>query len=717
MAAPRFRLACDFYAVPSTAELVDGATVDSGNYAYSPDKTLGHFFPAGTSATHSFTFLGEPPVPTGFTATWRLNDMGTWSMTMTAAENDVDMAALIGALRPSQDDRPRAFAVWQIIAEDENGSDGIDEDLSDPFCASFILDDPDSDYPMILTDRLPNAPAWSKRGMSGPVRKIDWRRSAPGQIEFTIKGSDWLWAAQSTTQRRDVPRPALPAPNDNPPNQIAFRTLCSELLKVNAVYTTKVLVETELADGSLEGQQDFQISLADNALPGGLDVALSDKIITPVGLYGIICGFTRPAITKMTNDGSLISVFSTPPGAHNMLQTFQRLVERVGLIFYAVGPVIVFDAPGDEAAPSAVWTDGQECISTHLTDEIPEATSIWTKQSDYRRDWHVSTSIPATVQAHGHIQSSNVSVARKPASIQDEIAYAEGLTQRQVLQASDTMTLESIRAQNKALALELSDNLSGTCQPLWTDDTRFGVDFRLGDAIELRLTEFEELWSQRAGLTSETSRRGLINRQFQLTFNAVGWGCTTSFGALADVAPEMLPYEAAVPPRLPRTPPVSAPIVPSIQTPQAAPPATSGTGQTPQPPPDRTPEPPGPPPRPKPKPIRPVAKPTKPVTKAPTTTSKKPPTKSPSHPAVRKLVKEVQQRRKQKGTFDAHARNAPTRRPIQRSVNRKPLNPRNQRTQTNRFNQYTSNHRAVQTQRRRRQMTDRINAARRRGLR
>lgn len=552
MAAPYFKLACKFYALPHDADLVDNATVDSGDYSYDRAQTLGHYFPNTTGSRHKWQFLGEPIGLVGFTASWRANDMGTWSMTITASAVDEEIGYLMEAIRPTQSRRPRSFAVWQVASP----NDGLDTDLSDPFASGMITAGTDGN-PIDLADRLPDSPAWSKRGMSGPILRVMWSEPRGGLIQIVIQGSDWAWALQHTTQIRDYvdgttgKRPALPAPNADPPSQVEFKVLVSKLLEVNAKYSVRALASAMLGGPELEGAQQFQISLDETAAAAGIQSLDDERIITPIGLYGIIAAFTKPAIDKLRANGALVSLYSTPPGQYNLLQVFQRLVERCGLIFYMIGPVVVFDAPGDEAAPDLVWESGRDIIKPSMDDHIPEATQIWTKHADYRRDWHVSSAITGLTRGFGYIQTSNVSVALKPADYSQEQANVPGLTQAQVLAASDTLTLEDIRAQNTALALALADNVSGTCQPLWGDKTQFGIHFWLGMAVEVRITQMRGLWSVRDGATPTEDRRGLIVRQVQITFTATAWGCTTALGAKADVVPEMLPYEAALPKPLP----------------------------------------------------------------------------------------------------------------------------------------------------------------------
>ena len=345
----------------------------------------------------------------------------------------------------------------------------------------------------------------------------------------------------------------------------------------------------------------FPIRTSDQLTYGQAKYGLNIGVSTPVGVFCIVCVFTRRAINHLTANDALTGVYPTPEGQHSLLQVFQRLAERTGLVFRAVGAVVVWDYPGSEETPDVVWEDGKDCQTTDLDDHIPDATNILSKHSDYRRDWLVFIHAPLITSVYGFIQSSNISTALKPQDLSGEVAYGywgDTATAEDIQTASDLFTLSDIQAQNEALLLALADNLSGTTQPLWGDKTQFAVSFDLASSVQV-LADHDGYGTSRAGTTATTERKGLICWQVQITFNARAWGCTVSLGALADVAPEMLPYAVELPPpkKKPKQvePPVS-PVSPAPTPPLPPPPpppapfdegseTPPGAGEPPPPPP------------------------------------------------------------------------------------------------------------------------------------
>ena len=237
MAAPNFRLAAKFYSLPTSGggPFIRPATEpdllpDNGDYQYKATTTLDYYYPNLPTSSHKWEYLGEPRGLTGFTATWRLDEPGTWSMTISGDRGDPELAAMVGALRPSQADRPRAFAVWQIDAE----TDDIDIDLSKPFSANLVAADTGdyADVPAVLED-LSGRQSWAVRGMSGPILRVKWSFPQPGRVRIVIKGTDWLWALAKTIQVRDYERPALASAGSGvaeTDTRTDFRKLVSGLL-------------------------------------------------------------------------------------------------------------------------------------------------------------------------------------------------------------------------------------------------------------------------------------------------------------------------------------------------------------------------------------------------------------------------------------------------------------------------------------------------------
>ena len=531
MSAPFFVLAGRFYGLPGSAELEDNAIPDSGNYAYAKDKTLGDFFPNNPNSAYKWNYIGEPFYLSGSNTTFALNDNGSWSFTLTGSLDDKEFISMMGRLRPSQADRPRAFCVFQIISEAEQET----PDLENPFAAGLV--DSDNGYPGYLSDTA-DRPGWATRGMSGPIISVKYRIQRGNTVEFFIRGTDWIWALQRTVHARDVNTRAEDG-------TIEFRKLVSDLLERNAQYDVDVLAEAEFGTDALLLKKEFQISVDASAGAGGVPANVDDldtRVKTPVGIWGVVTCVTEAAKRHLAANNVTSSLFSTPAGQKNMLQTFQRLAERTGLVFKAIGPWIVWDAPGDEELPKLTWSFNRDFIMPDFEDELPEATSVLSRHTDYRRVWAVHSSAPHLVRALGYIQSSNISVAPKAPSAADEARLLPDVPSADVVAFFDKSIAEDMRAQNSALMLALADNLHGTCQPLWGDFTKFMIDFDLSDAIEVQVGEDVGLWSHRAGIGSLNARRGLLVREVNLVFNAKSWGCTVGFAAKADVAPMMLPY-------------------------------------------------------------------------------------------------------------------------------------------------------------------------------
>ena len=598
MAAPLFKGVIRLYRLPPgdliEAELPASARGDwRGNgaaYRYNADKTLGYFF-----SEDDLELVDEIVEPDGLFMKWEADRIGSWSMTLSYPPDSPIAAELLANIRPSLVERPRIFAVMKAVSvDDEDTSDDFEDILlANVIAQPSAVATGDAADGIVPPAQVGDMPAWTRRGMSGIPLDISHSRDTDGQHKLYIRGADWLWALQSTTHHRDISDLDLPAETladvqqDRP---VPLQKLLSWMLTANAVYTLSDLgVELYGTEGT-QGTQTYRVELeprvgggaaspgtlptspADSRRPAapnlsGQQAAGSSSIITPIGRHCI--GILAPQTASNINE--LVA------GGHNTLQTLQRYVEANGKWLDGRGNLLRVRELGDETAPSVVW-EAEDMYDPELSDSIPKATVILTKHPDWRRDWTIYSAVPHLTDVYGHIQQSNVSVAPKPQSYEEEPFYDPALSRSEVIAAGDRLIINHIKAQNEAEALEAADNLSGTCMLRWGDGTRFGIDFDVGDAVELRLGQ-HDAFSTRRG-----DRHGLIVRSVALAMDGnTRWGLTIGLGAKADIAPQLNPGRVAMPtkpkPRQPRpTAPTGVGVDPVPPSPPLPPPPG---GQTP----------------------------------------------------------------------------------------------------------------------------------------
>ena len=556
MSLPEFRAVYRLYRVPDgdlfRADLPDSARgIWKHNGAatrYNGDKTLGYYL-----AESQLELIDEITAPTAATAEWEAGDICSWTVSKIYPYDSEIVAWLLANVRPTLANRPRVFAAVKIVsADDADTSDNFDDLL-----LGNVISNP-SDVAAgdaaeaLKPEALGEMPAWTRRGMSGPVMDVNWGLVENG-IELHLRGGSWLFYLQATAHHRDTTDLSI-EPSD-------WATILSSTLTANASYTIAEFAENLLGTDDVEGTTSLQISLDQ-------DNVGSTEIVSGVGLHSLV---VASELTASVGDPTLFA-----KGGHNLLQTIQRGVEsqeawldgRTNL--WRVRPF-----GGTETAPKLVW-DAADMIRPRLSDTIPKAVGFLTRQNDYRRNWVIYAYIQELTEIYGHIQKANVSVAPKPQGFTAEPTWNAQSVRSAILQTSDRLILNHIRAQNKAEALAEADNLSGTCMLRWGDGTRFGIDFDIGDIVEVRLGSNDAFSSVRG------MRRGLVIRKVSIALDGnKRWGVSVGLGALADVAPAFNPDQVAMPARTPpKTTTSPSPTTPTPTSPTPEPPTGPRGGQT-----------------------------------------------------------------------------------------------------------------------------------------
>ena len=522
MATPEFRAVLRIYRLPE-GDLYDADLPASargqwkhngGAYTYNGDKPLGYFFDVS-----QLELIDEITEPNSLTAEFEATGISSWSMSQTYPPRSDIAAYLLENVRPSLADRPRVFAALKIITSDDPDTTDSFDDVLLGNVVSQVSDysaaNTDADGDTLYVKGISAMPEWTRRGISGPVLECGWRPVEAG-IEITLRGGSAAWWAQATAQLAD-------------PIEIAVNPIAG-LIAANATVTLPEFAESLFGTANAAGNQDYQITLD--------DAALADELI--ISAAALNCLVVSDESTGTTSTAPNLSA-----GGHNLLQTIQRITESKEKWLDGRTPILrVRDFGGTEAAPKLVWDEADIYPNTGgLNDRLPRATSFNSKQSDYRRNWNVFSSVPELVRSLGHIMMSNVSVAPKPQSFQDEPTWNSTATRASILSTSDQLILNYIKAQNKANALREADNLFGDFMVRWGDGSRVGLDFDLGDIVEVRFGGTHDAFS-----TVRGTRRGLVIRKIVIALDGNRrWGVSVGLGALADVAPGFSPDAVSAP--------------------------------------------------------------------------------------------------------------------------------------------------------------------------
>ena len=522
MAAPEFRAVLRIYRIPdgdhygaALPAAARGAWKHNGTATrYNADKTLGFYF-----SESQLELIDEITEPDTLTYEETATDICTFSATITYPHNSDIAEWLLANIRPSLAERPRNFIVLKIISADD---DDTSDDIADPLLGDVIASQPIAASNSVIVPSVPagglNMPSWTKRGMSGTALDIDWGPTERG-IQIHLRGGSWLWWAQATSHIRDA--------SDIGFEPATWGQALSALMTANSSYTIPEFAEAVFGSPDAAGTAEYSIEIEDAVLA-------SEEIVSPVGLNSLLLvdetsGLGDPAVLTA--------------GAHNLLETIQRTTESRQL--WLDGSTNIFrlrEFGGTEENPKLVWDADDFFGRPRLSDRIPQATSFLASQSDYRRNWRIYAFAQRLAQVYGHVQKSLVSMAPKPQSFADEITWTAEAARAAILRTADKATLNHIKAQTLAMALSEADNVFGFGMLRWGDGTRFGIDFGVGDIVEVRLGGSDALSSVRG------SRRGLVVRKvaFALDGNR-RWGVRVGFGALADVAPAFNPDRVEMP--------------------------------------------------------------------------------------------------------------------------------------------------------------------------
>ena len=522
MAIPDFRGVLRVYKLPDGdtfgADLpasARGAWRHNGEaYLYNGDKTLGYYF-----AESQLELVDEMSEPDNMAVSWEATDIGTWSISQTYPHNSEIAEWLLENVRPSLALRPRNFVVLKIVSADD---DDTSDDFADPLLGEVIASAPVSTATgAVLTPPVPlgRMPEWTKRGMSGFAMSVSWGPVAGG-IRLTLRGVSVLWWLQATAHIRDITDLTGTSP-------ASWGEFLSATLTANANYTISEFAESLFGGPDAAGSQSYQVSLTDDALSG-------TEIVSPTGLNSLVIASEAAVAGAPT----LLA-----KGGHNLLQTIQRAVEQQELWLDGSTNILrVRPFGGTETSPKLVWDADDFFGEPELSDEIPKATAFNVGQYDYRRNWHVYAFAPHIAAVFGHIQKSLVSIAPKPQSFADEATWSAAAARAAILRTSDELTLNHIKAQAKAEALAEADNLYGSGMLRWHDGTRVGIDFWVGDIVEVRFGGSDAFSSVRG------NRRGLVVRKVSMALDGNRrWGVNVGFGALADVAPRFNPDRVELP--------------------------------------------------------------------------------------------------------------------------------------------------------------------------
>lgn len=264
---------------------------------------------------------------------------------------------------------------------------------------------------------------------------------------------------------------------------------------------------------SFDGRQIATIELGASNL-----TQTSTFFPTPIGVFSVIHAITQAGIAAVPSTYRV----GTNRGSHTILREVQRLAEQAGLLFTAPVPIVLFFAPGDPLNPDRVWRE-EDYFSASVSSRRPSATGWITQHNDAWRDLTFYSPDIAAANEHGLILAHNTSIAPKPQSMDTDIVTDTNFPDKQ---ASVNALFAILQAQNAAEAIRARETHQANVEVRWAAGTRYGIDFGLGDAIQL------------AGTPS--TPRGLIVREVAIALDDSGrWSFQVGLGARSELAPAL----------------------------------------------------------------------------------------------------------------------------------------------------------------------------------
>ena len=453
-------------------------------YTYLPDVTMDYWL-RGASGD-PYTLLATIDDATSFTANFIINDICTWSITKEFRVGDTAAAELFNAART-----PGTWSAWHISTDDDPPR------TIEKFLQGDLLQEPTQISPLLfrssptpIFSNEAGTPDFLARGGGGPVQRVSARITERG-LQVTISGTCWAKTMQQTVHLNDV----SPLPASTQSGFLGFRQLVSGILTANAEYEIPQLTDAEIAllGSDLLGDATFRSDLE----TAGIDAETAFRTKTPVAIFTIITAVRTSALNHLRanyNDTPFLSIKGgiVQPGSHSVLRSFQRLAERTGLLFNTRMPVILWDAP---SATTIEWGPGDyyDWAPDFFT---PQATAWVTPHVDGLRNWDVYTPDVGLIADWGEIQASNLSTAARPLAEDADFFVAEDITPADLLpnetadeaakRLSGEFIIQSVKAQNAALALTEANNFSLAVDLKWQEGTRFGLDWNLGSRVRVR---------------------------------------------------------------------------------------------------------------------------------------------------------------------------------------------------------------------------------------
>lgn len=491
---------------PAAPALLNGST-----YTYNPNRTPDAYLSASASAS-PYTQVAEiSELVESWTATWRSNDICTWSATIPMRPNSGIAAEINNAAKDTN-----VFATMHVTDVGDSATI-VDDLMRANFFGGNVFTNAATPT---LAAGISSQPSLLDRFISGPVLRVRVRRNKMG-LWLTIQGTCWGKFLQQTThlgveEFSETERTGA----------AGFQRLIRSSLSENAEYTIDELDIADLGTDESRGGQAWRTAVDQD----GLAQAGLSRIRTPLAAGGIISFFTPEAVARITAERNT-TVFSVGDGQHGVLRSQQRLAERGGGVIFGYSmPAGRWSAPSTD---TVLWTP-EMYIEADYAEDRPEGNAWVGRHFDYRRNWIIYTPATDLVENWGEIQVPTLSSAIRPANFAEE--------PRQVFQAgstteidraatereSDIFILESIKAQHAALALKEAQRFSATVDIPWDVGTRVGIDFSMGTRINVDLDD------------NISSSAPMETRQYAGAYSKTGaWNWSAALGPKAEIVPRV----------------------------------------------------------------------------------------------------------------------------------------------------------------------------------
>lgn len=530
-------------------------------YSYHPLRTVDYWIKR-SETDETYDLLAENASVYTFSAELEINDVCTW-----AIEIDFPIGSPEAARFAEAADSAGAWSVWHITAQDDTPA-GIGDFLEGDLFSGSVFQE-GALFPTLAND---DYPSFLNRGGGGPVMEVGVRTTERSE-RVSIKGTCWGKLLQQTVHRNEIFDSALPTAASTGVD--GFRLLVSQILQANSEYDIQALTTDELAKlGSEDEDEDpasrqFKIDLSE----AGLSTSDITRIHTPIAIHTIIAAVTGDSsegLVKHLTDSYSEIPFVSPrggfiaPGSHSVLRSYQRLAETTDSFFGTGLPVILWRISEN----THDW-DPSHYFDCDLKKFRPQATAWFSHHVDAGgpRDWIVYAPDLELVEDYGHIQAVNLSSAPRALGEEFELFTADDISDTDTRLGSPLPTgaalqtakavlaknltgqyiLYAIKAQNRGLAFSEANRESADVDVKWSVGSRFGIDWGLGDRVNLTTPSG---WSSSAAMQI---------RRVIISLGEDGrWSFKAGLGPRSTIKPGFRPEISVTPSRKPSRRPASS---------------------------------------------------------------------------------------------------------------------------------------------------------------